>query len=44
MAKKLLLLVKSKDKTKTELRKEVEFVLRRKGLLTKDGKVKNQKQ
>ncbi len=44
MAKKLLLLVKTKGKTKAELRKETERVLRKKGLLAKDGKVKNQKQ
>jgi hypothetical protein len=44
MTKKLLLLVKTKGKNKEELRKEAERVLRKKGLLTKDNKVKNQKQ
>jgi len=44
MAKKLLFLIKTKGKTKAELRKETERILRKKGILAKDGKVKNQKQ
>ena len=44
MAKKLLLLIKAK--TKAEFRKKCERVLRKKGMLDKEGrvKVKNQKQ
>jgi len=44
MTKKLLFLIKTKGKTKAELRKEAERILRKKGILAKDGKVKNQKQ
>lgn len=44
MAKKIVLLVKTKGKTKAELRKEAERILRKKGILTKDSRVKNQKQ
>ena len=44
MAKKLLFLIKIEGKTKAELRKEAERILRKKDILAKDGKVKNQKQ
>ena len=41
MTKKLLFLIKTKGKTKTEFRKEAERILRKKGIFAKDGKVKN---